>query len=110
MDCVFCNVANKSVPAKIYFEDPNVLIIQDILPKAPVHMLVISRKHISSVADITEEDEPVLGKMIIAAKRVAVEQGIAESGYKLVFNVGKDGGQIVPHLHLHVLGGKPLED
>jgi|SRR3989338_1824981 len=108
MDCVFCNVVQKKVPAKFYYETEHVIVIEDILPKAPVHMLVIPKKHISAISSVTEADEALLGKMILAAKQITETKGIAESGYKLMFNVGKDGGQIVPHLHLHVLGGKQL--
>lgn len=110
MDCVFCNIINKEVSAKVFYQDEQVLVIQDILPKAPVHMLVITRKHIPSVAEAGPEDEALLGHMIGTAKKVAQEQGIDKTGYKLIFNVGRDGGQIVPHVHLHVLGGKKLPE
>lgn len=110
MDCVFCNIVKKQVQAKIYYEDDFVMVIQDILPKAPVHLLVITKEHIASVTDTKDEHEALLGKMVLAARKVAGEQGIAESGYKLIFNVGRDGGQIIPHIHLHVLGGKKIPE
>lgn len=110
MDCVFCSIANKSMPAKIFYEDEDVLVIQDILPKAPVHMLAITHKHIPSLAGVGEQDEQLLGKMVIAAKKAAAGQGIADTGYKLMFNVGNDGGQIIPHIHLHILGGKKIPE
>lgn len=86
------------------------MVIKDILPKAPVHLLVIPKKHIPSVTDLSDADSDLVGKMIMAGKKVAEEQGVAQSGYKLIFNVGKHGGQIVPHLHLHLLGGKQLPE
>jgi histidine triad (HIT) family protein len=107
-DCVFCNIAQHAIPAKIFFENEDLLVIQDILPKAPVHVLVISRQHIPSLASMDDTQADLLGKMVMAAKKVAEEQGIAESGYRLSINVGKQGGQVVPHLHMHVLGGKQL--
>ncbi len=107
-DCVFCNIAARKVPANIYFEDQDLLVVPDIFPKAPVHMLIISREHIPSISSITEQHQALLGKMIFKAKQVAEEQGVSATGYKLAFNVGKQGGQIVPHLHLHLLGGKDM--
>ena len=109
-DCVFCNIIQKQVPAQVFFEDDEVVVIQDILPKAPVHMLVILKEHVVSVAHLENRHQPLVGKMILVAKQVAESKNIAEAGYKLVFNVGKDGGQIVPHIHLHVLGGKQFSE
>lgn len=107
-DCVFCNIANKQIDSKIEYEDGEVMVIRDILPKAPVHLLVIPKRHIVSVSQTTEVDDKLLGKIILIAKKMAEKFGIAETGYKLVFNVGKDGGMVVPHLHLHLMGGKNL--
>jgi len=109
-DCVFCNIANHTMTSTIIKEDDELMVIKDILPKAPVHLLVIPKKHIPSVTDLGDADSDLVGKMILAAKKVAEEQGVAQSGYKLIFNVGKHGGQIVPHLHLHLLGGKQLPE
>lgn len=109
-DCVFCNIATHTVPAKVYYEDDDVLVIQDILPKAPVHVLVITRKHIPSVVNLTEADQLLVGKMILIAQRVAKQLGVEETGYRLSYNVGKNGRMIVPHLHLHVLGGMELAE
>jgi histidine triad (HIT) family protein len=110
MDCVFCNIVQKQTPAKVFYEDNFVMVIQDILPKAPVHLLVITKEHIPSIAFATDQHEALLGKMVLAAKKVAADQGISDSGYKLIFNVGRDGGQIIPHIHLHVLGGKKIPE
>ena len=95
--------------ADIVFENDQVIVFKDILPKAPVHLLVIPKKHIESVTDLTEADSAMLGQLILTAKEVAEKQGIAESGYKLIFNVGKHGGQVIKHLHIHMLGGKQLD-
>jgi histidine triad (HIT) family protein len=109
-DCVFCNIVEHKIPATIYYEDADVFVIQDILPKAPVHMLVISREHIPAITHTEPRHEALLGKMIMTAKRVAAERGVDKTGYRLSFNVGREGGQVVPHLHMHVLGGKQLAE
>lgn len=109
-DCVFCNIINKTLDSKILFENERLIVINDILPKAPVHMLIIPKKHIVSIHQVQPEDEPVVGEMIYVARDEANKRGVGESGYKLIFNVGKDGGQVIPHLHLHLLGGKKLPE
>lgn len=109
-DCVFCNIVNNTIDAEILFSDKDLIVIKDILPKAPVHLLVIPKKHILSINHIVAEDETVVGKMIYVAKEMAEKFGISETGYKLVFNVGRDGGQVIPHLHLHLLGGKKFAE
>jgi histidine triad (HIT) family protein len=98
------------MPAEIVFEDEQVTVIKDIYPKAPVHLLVLSKEHISSITDVDSTHQALLGHMIVTANKMANKQGIAESGFKLIFNVGKQGGQIVPHIHLHILGGKQLSE
>ena len=107
-DCIFCSIANKTANADILFEDDLVIVIRDIMPKAPVHFLVLSKEHITSVNELQPTHSELITRVVLTAKTQAAAQGVAESGYKLVWNVGKDGGQIVPHLHLHVLGGKAL--
>jgi histidine triad (HIT) family protein len=107
-DCVFCNIVNRTLASEILFEDENLIVIRDILPKAPVHLLVIPKKHILSVNHVEKEDEPTLGEMMLVARKMAEKFGIHETGYKLIFNVGRDGGMVIPHLHLHLLGGKKL--
>lgn len=109
-DCVFCNIINKTIESEIVFENNNLIVIKDILPKAPVHLLVIPKKHIQGINNLGEGDEALVGEMVFVAKEMAAKFGIAETGFKLVFNVGRDGGQVIPHLHLHVMGGKPLGD
>jgi len=107
-DCIFCNIVNKTIGSDILFEDNDLMVIQDILPKAPVHVLIIPKEHIASVNELDEAHISIVGKMVMAAREHAKSRGIADSGYKLIFNIGPDGGQTVKHLHLHLLGGKPL--
>ncbi len=108
-DCVFCNIVTRTIGSDILFETDNVIVIRDIMPKAPTHLLVISKKHIPSVNDLVDGDGQLVAEMILTAKDQASGFGISDSGYKLVWNVGKDGGQVIPHIHLHVLGGKQLD-
>ncbi len=109
-NCIFCSIANKTVASNILHETDNVLIIQDIMPKAPVHVQVMPKRHIQSVNGLTKEDSALISEMILAAKDYAASAGIGESGYKLILNTGKEGGQIIQHLHMHLLGGKQLEE
>jgi histidine triad (HIT) family protein len=107
-DCVFCNIVNKTLNADILFENDRLIVIKDILPKAPVHLLIVPKKHIGSIHNLQEGDESLAGEMIFLAKQMAEKFGVGDTGYKLVFNVGRDGGQVIPHLHLHLMGGKKL--
>ena len=92
-DCVFCNIVNKTIDSQILFESDNLIVIKDILPKAPVHLLVIPKKHIAGVSnEVQPDDQPLLGEMVFTAKDMAVKYGVGETGYKLIFNVGRDGG------------------
>ncbi len=109
-DCVFCNIVNKSLESDILFENKDLIVIRDILPKAPVHLLVIPKKHVLSINHIDPQDEKLIGDIILTAKKMAEKFGVSETGYKLVFNVGRDGGQVIPHLHLHLMGGKSMGD
>ena len=103
IDCVFCKIAKKEVSADILQESDKAVIFKDIHPSAPVHYLVVPKKHILSVKDISHEDEALIGHIVLMAKEAAEKLNL--SGYKLVFNVGRDGGQIIYHIHLHILGG-----
>ena len=107
-DCVFCNIINKTIESKILFENGELVVIKDILPKAPVHLLIMPKRHIISAGHLEPTDKELVGEMVLVAKDMAEKFGISETGYKLVFNVGRDGGMVVPHLHLHLLGGKSL--
>lgn len=106
--CIFCDIANKKSPAKLVYEDEEIVAFPDIHPSAPVHILIIPKKHLSCINDATDQDQLLLGKMILVAKKLAQENKIDKTGYRLVINCGKDGRQIVDHLHLHLLGGKKL--
>jgi histidine triad (HIT) family protein len=108
-DCIFCKIIAGEIPSKIVYKDEDVVIFPDINPAAPVHLLVVSVKHITSLAAMADTDTPLVGKMVAAANKVAREQGLAEKGYRLTINSGADAGQVVQHLHIHLLGGRPLK-
>lgn len=104
-DCIFCQIVNKEKSADIVYEDEQFIVIKDIKPLAPIHLLIVPKKHIASVNQLTPDDRQLVGDMILVAQKVARDQGIAQTGYRLGFNVGRGAGQIVDHLHLHLLGG-----
>ena len=107
-NCLFCKIANGEIPTKLVYEDDEIAAFDDINPKAKVHILIVPKKHIESTAEMTEQDIPLIGKMIYVAKKIAEEQRIAKSGYRLVFNTRKNAGQLIEHIHLHLLGGNEL--
>ncbi len=107
-DCLFCKISNGEVPGDIVHENDLVLAFNDINPQAPHHVLIIPRKHISTINDISVNDRKVLGEMHLVAKQVAAERGISESGYRTVFNCNSDAGQVIYHIHLHLLGGRKM--
>jgi len=106
-DCLFCKIARKEIPADIVYEDDDVLAFRDIRPQAPVHVLVIPKRHIATLADLTQEDKDVMGHVTLVASRLARDLGVSE-GYRVVINCGKDAGQTVFHIHMHLLGGRSL--
>lgn len=106
-DCIFCKIAAKEIPAQIVYEDNLMMAFQDLSPQAPVHILVISKKHIASLDDCRPEDQELLGKMMNNIKDIAKNSGI-ENGYRLVINCGEDGMQTVQHLHFHLLGKRKM--
>ncbi len=108
MDCLFCKLVNGDIPATILYQDDDVIAFEDIAPQAPTHFLVIPKKHITTLNDITLEDAPVIGKLPLVAAQVAKEKGIAEDGYRVVMNCNEMGGQTVYHIHMHVLGGRNM--
>jgi histidine triad (HIT) family protein len=108
MSTIFSKIIAKEIPADIVYEDEDVLAFNDINPIAPVHILIIPKKEIATVNDVQDEDAAMLGKLFIAAKKVAAEQGVAASGYRLMVNCNNDAGQDVFHLHMHLLGGRKL--
>ena len=107
-NCLFCKIVEGQIPAKIVYQDQDVVAFEDINPQAPQHVLFVSRRHIPSMLDLTMEDGPLLASIFTAASKVARELGIAESGFRFVTNVGPDAGQSVFHLHFHLLGGRKL--
>ena len=109
-NCIFCSIIERKSPADILYEDDQVMVIQNIYPLAPVHALVIPKKHYTSMNDLAEEDSPLAGHLLMTAKMMAERLGISEQGYRLAINTGRQGGQTVFHLHIHILGGKPLSD
>lgn len=107
-DCIFCKIVRGEIPSDIVYQDEDVLIFPDINPATPVHLLIIPKEHIPSLADINDSHTGIIDKMLNAAKKVAREKGVGESGYRLCINNGPDAGQVVPHLHMHLMGGKRL--
>ncbi|MEE8471366.1 MAG: histidine triad nucleotide-binding protein [Dehalococcoidia bacterium] len=108
MECTFCRIISGEIESNILYQDEQVIVFRDISPQAPVHLLVASKEHFESIADLTDDDAPLMGHMLAVANRLAREKGIHERGYRLVVNSGPDGGQVVPHLHLHLLGGRQM--
>ncbi len=108
MNCLFCKIISKKVPAKIIYEDESVLAFEDINPQAPVHTLVIPKKHISTALDIEEQDGALLGHLFLTAGEIAKGKGIAERGFRLVVNTNPEAGQTVYHVHIHILGGRHM--
>ena len=108
MDCIFCKIAVGEIPSDTLYHDDEVVAFRDISPQAPVHVLVIPRKHVESLVQLTGDESSLVAHMVDVANQLAREEGVAESGYRLVINCGEQGGQLVPHLHLHLLGGRSL--
>jgi len=104
-DCLFCKIVNREIPSEFLFEDDAYVVFKDINPAAPVHLLLVPKKHIRSINDLSPEEGDVISGLFMVAKEMAREQGVNESGYKLLFNVEKGGGQEIFHLHLHLIGG-----
>lgn len=107
-DCIFCKIIKKEIPSAIVYEDEEILAFRDIHPVAPVHILVIPKKHISSIMQIEQEDENVIGKIYSVIQKIAKQEEISEDGFRVIVNCGENGGQEVPHLHFHLIGGKKL--
>lgn len=107
-ECIFCRIAAGGIPSAVLHEDEEIFAFRDIDPKAPVHILVIPKKHVVSVNDLDDGDAGLVGRMVLIAKTLAVSEGIADPGFRLVVNTGGDGGQSVDHLHLHLLGGRGM--
>ena len=107
-DCLFCKIISREIKGSIVYEDERLLAFNDINPQAPTHVLIVPKRHIASLNDLTPQDDGLVGEMARRAAAIAAERGIAAGGYRTVFNTNRDGGQTVFHIHLHLLGGRPL--
>ncbi len=107
-DCLFCKIRDGEIPADIVFENDDVLAFSDINPEAPIHLLIIPRKHLATVNDIENADEKIMGKLFSAAKYIANEKGVSEEGYRLIVNCNAQAGQTVFHIHMHLLAGQEM--
>ncbi len=107
-DCIFCKIVAGEIPSDIIYEDDNIIVFNDIDPRAPIHVLIVPKKHIASLDDVTSEDEIILGKLLGTVKEIAKKLGL-ENGYRIVNNCGEDGLQTVQHIHFHLLGGRKLQ-
>lgn len=107
-DCIFCKIINKQIPSEILYEDDEILAFRDISPAAPVHVLIIPKKHIAALTELKKEDENLIGKIYTCINKIAKKENIFDKGYRVIVNCGEDGCQEVKHLHFHLLGGKKL--
>lgn len=107
-DCIFCKIIKREIPSSIVYEDSEIIAFRDVNPQAPVHILVIPKKHISSLIELKEDDELLIGRIYTVINKIAKKEGIDEKGFRVIVNCGEDGGQEVKHLHFHILGGKKL--
>ncbi len=107
-DCIFCKIGSHEIQAMVVYEDPDILAFRDINPQAPVHVLIIPKRHYTSANDFGPDDKDLLGRLTLAAKQIAKQEKLADRGYRMVLNCGEDGGQSVAHVHLHLLGGRAL--
>jgi histidine triad (HIT) family protein len=110
MDCIFCQIVAGKVPSNILYQDEEVIAFRDVNPQSPTHLLIIPRRHIPSLAHLSKAELSLIGHMVDVANQLAKKEGIVEKGYRLVINCGEQGGQLVPHLHMHLLGGRKLSD
>lgn len=108
MPCIFCKIVNDEIPSEKVYEDNDILAFKDLNPAAPIHILIIPKKHISSLNDVKSEDIEILGKLLLTTSKIAKEQGLSK-GYRVVNNCGEDGGQTVDHIHFHLLGERKLQ-
>jgi histidine triad (HIT) family protein len=108
MDCIFCKIANGEVPTSLVHNDAEILAFRDINPVAPTHILIVPRRHIAALTDLADTDLPLVARMVKVANDLARQEGIADKGYRLVMNCGREGTQLVQHLHLHLIGGRQL--
>ena len=110
MDCIFCKIVAGEIPVDVVYQDEELMAFRDIQPQAPKHIVIIPKTHIISIAQLTEEQQELIGHLILVAKDIAEKEGISNDGYRLTTNCGADAGQLVPHLHFHLLGGRRISD
>jgi len=110
MDCLFCKIVAGKIPADVVYQDDDFLAFRDIHPQASVHVLIVPKSHIGALTDLTKKHEGLMGRLILVAKVMAEKEGVSAKGYRLSISCGPEGGQLVPHLHLHLLGGRRLDD
>jgi len=110
MECVFCRIIAGEIPADIVYRDKEFVAFRDIHPQAPTHILIIPTAHIASMVELTGKQQALMGRLILLAKELAEKEGVSKKGYRLSVSCGADGGQLVPHLHFHLLGGRKLDD
>lgn len=108
MDCIFCDIVSGKVPSDLVYREEEIIAFRDVNPRAPVHILIVPKKHIPSIREVADDDLPMLARMLKVANEIAKVEGIYNDGYRLVINCGRYGGQLVPHLHIHLLGGRLL--
>lgn len=107
-ECLFCRIISREIPSDVVYQDDEFLAFKDIHPQAPTHILIIPKTHFDSLVEISDQQEKLMGRLVIIAKKLAEKEGLAKNGYRLVLNCGAEGGQVVPHLHLHLIGGRKL--
>lgn len=107
-DCLFCSIVSEKIPADIVYQDDQVVAFRDISPQAPTHILIIPRKHISTINEVEPTDQQLVGHLVLTAQKLAKDQGISESGFRLIMNCNQEGGQTVYHIHMHLMGGRQL--
>lgn len=110
MECVFCRIVAGEIPADIVYQDKELIAFRDIHPQAPTHLLIIPKSHIASMTELTSKQQALMGQLILLAKGLAEKEGISTRGYRLSVSCGADGGQVVPHVHFHLIGGRKLDD
>jgi len=108
MDCVFCKIIAGEIPSDILYQDEEIIAFRDVNPQSPTHLIIVPRKHIPSLIHLSEVESSLMGNMVNIANQLAKREGVAESGYRLAINCGEQGGQLVPHLHMHLLAGRQL--
>ena len=106
--CIFCKIAEREIPAQVVYEDDEVMAFKDVNPAAPVHLLIIPKRHVQGVMSLTDSDKELIGHIMLIIQKLAQEMSVAEEGFRAVVNHGMNAGQSVPHLHFHLLGGRPM--